>query len=202
LALLAPLLYADVRPGLTVHETDLRGKPSSSAASIATLPSGSELTVFERKGGWYRVEAEAGPGWLRLASIRFPSTARTEADDGTDEVLSMMRIGPGSGAMSSSTTTGVRGLDGASIQSASPSEEQLERLEGLAGTSESGRALAEKGELEAVDIGYLEMAELDETLLEQTRSARTEEELRGPERPKDDCYGDGCDPDIPFLGGD
>jgi len=202
LGLVAPLLFADARPGLTVHETELRGDPSGSASSVATLSSGSHVTVFERKGGWYRVEADAGAGWLRLASIRFPNTAQQQSDDGTDSVLSMMRIGPGAGVASSSTTTGVRGLDGASIQQASPNEEQVEKLDALARNAETGRALAEKGELEAVDVDYLEMAELDETLLEQTRSARTEEELQGPQGDGDECYGDGCDPDIPFMGGD
>jgi hypothetical protein len=204
LVLIAPLLHADTRPGLTVHETELRGEPSASASSVATLPSGAQLTVFERKGGWYRVEADTGAGWLRLASIRFPNTAQQQAEGGAATMMSMMRIGPGADVDDGprSTTTGVRGLDGASIDNAAPDEEQIAKLEALARTAETGRALAEEGKLAPVDVDFLEMAELDETLLDQTRSARTEEELRGPERKVEDCYGDTCDSDIPYLGGD
>ena len=201
LALIAPWLYADVRPGFTVHETELRGEFSGSATSLATLPSGTHLTVFERKGGWYRVEAEAGTGWLRLASIRFPNTAQQQAGDSVDDVLSMMRIGLGSGVASSSTTTGVRGLDGTAIQSASPSKEQIEKLDAQARTAVSGRKLAREAKLKSVNVEYLEMAELDQTLLEQTRNARTAEEL-GIKPAKEGCNGDGCDPDIPSSGGD
>ncbi|MDX1594848.1 MAG: SH3 domain-containing protein, partial [Gammaproteobacteria bacterium] len=187
------------RPALTVHETVLRSAPAGDAGEVATLPAETDLSVLERRGGWYRVESGSGAGWLRLASLRFPSSGQAEAESGVDSVLTMMRIGPGTGGASSSTTTGVRGLDGNTIASASADREEVEKLESLGRSAEHGRALAKAGKLEAVDVDYLEMAELDEGLLEQTRGARSETEKKSAD--EETCYGDGCDSDIPFLGG-
>jgi len=205
LALAATLLYAAARPALTVHETELRGDPAGNAVSVATLPAESEITVFERKGGWYRVESEAGAGWLRLASLRFPSTLQRESDSGVDLLLNSMRTGTYAGKASSGTTTGVRGLDGSDIDSASPSEAQFEKLEAQASSADAGRAFAAATNLEPVSIAFLEpAAEADATLLEQTRSTRSASEVEASKaKAKEDaCYGDGCDPDIPFMGGD
>ncbi len=205
LALVTTLLYADARPALTVHETELRGDPAGNAVSVATLPAESEITVFERKGGWYRVEAEAGAGWLRLASLRFPSTLQRESDSGVDLLLNSMRTGTYAGGASSGTTTGVRGLDGSDIDSASPSESQIEKLEAQASSADAGRTFAAATSLEPVSIAFLEpAAEADATLLEQTRSTRSTSEVEASKaKAKEDaCYGDGCDPDIPFMGGD
>ncbi|MDX1594241.1 MAG: SH3 domain-containing protein, partial [Gammaproteobacteria bacterium] len=57
LALVAPLLLADARPALTVHETVLRSAPAGDAGEVATLPAETDLSVLERRGGWYRVES-------------------------------------------------------------------------------------------------------------------------------------------------
>jgi hypothetical protein len=156
LALVATLLYAAARPALTVHETELRGDPAGNAVSVATLPAESEITVFERKGGWYRVESEAGAGWLRLASLRFPSTLQRESDSGVDLLLNSMRTGTYAGRVSSGTTTGVRGLDGSDIDSATPSEAQIEKLEAQASSADAGRAFAAATNLEPVSVAFLE----------------------------------------------
>ncbi len=201
LALLAPLLLADARPGLTVHETVLRSDPAGNAAEVATLPAETELSVFERLGGWYRVQADAGAGWLRLASLRFPSDQQRAADSGVDLLLNSMRTGTYAG--STGTTTGVRGLDANDIDNASASEAQLEKLEGMASSADAGRAFATQGNLKPVEIAYLEPAgEADQALLEQTRGARSQGEIEAEKKAGEGaCYGDGCDPDIPFLGG-
>ena len=202
LVVAAPLLLADARPGLTVHEAVLRSDPAGNASEVATLPAETELSVFERLGGWYRVQADAGAGWLRLASLRFPSTELGSADSGVDLILNSMRTGTYAG--SSGTTTGVRGLDASDIDNASASEAQLEKLEGLASSADAGRAFAGEGKLKPVEIAYLEPAgEADEELLEQTRSARSQAEVEAVKKAEEEtCYGDGCDPDIPYMCGD
>ncbi len=203
LALVAPLLLADARPGLTVHETVLRSDPAGDAVAVATLPAETELSVFERLGGWYRVQADAGAGWLRLASLRFPSTAQRQADSGVDQLLNSMRSGTYAGR--SGTTTGVRGLDANDINNASANESQLEKLEGLASTPDAGRAFATAGGLQPVTVAQIEPArEVDKALLKQTRSVRSKGEIEASEKAKrETCYGDRCpDSDIPFLGGD
>ena len=209
LAMAAPLLFADARPGLTVHETVLRAKPAGDAAEVAKLPAETELAVFERKGGWYRVESTPGAGWLRLASLRFPSTSTSDAVSGVDLLLNSMRTGSAPvGAASSGTTTGVRGLDASDLASASPSEGQVEKLEGYASNADAGRKFAAAAGLGAVDVAYLEPGEVDAALLEQTRQARSAQEReRSENRPAIEapadkpCFGTGCDPDIPFMGG-
>lgn len=203
LALVAPLLFADARPALTVHEAVLRSDPASDATPVATLPAETDLTVFERLGGWYRVEAGAGAGWLRIASLRFPSAMQGAGESGVDSLLSLMRVGPGAAGGGSSTTTGVRGLDANDLSSASPSEAQIEKLEAQASSADAGRTFAAAARLGAISVAYLEPAELDESLLEQTRSARSSREVESGSggKAEETCYGDGCDPDIPFLGG-
>jgi hypothetical protein len=182
LALVTPLLLADARPGLTVHETVLRSDPAGNAAEVATLPAETELSVFERLGGWYRVQADAGAGWLRLASLRFPSPELGAADSGVDLLLNSMRTSTYAGS-SSGTTTGVRGLDASDIDNASASEEQLEKLETLASSADAGRALAAAGKLEPVDLAFLEPAgQVDEALLKQTRSVRSQAEIEAAEK--------------------
>lgn len=200
LASLAPLLLAAARPALTVHEAVLRSDPAADATAVATLPPETTLTVLERLGGWYRVEAEAGAGWLRLASLRFPSESQREAESSVDTLLGMMRIGAGPAGASSGTTTGVRGLDANAITSASPDEKEMEKLEAQASTADAGRALAAAAKLVAVEIAYLEpVAPPEPVARTRPKAASGSGEKAG--KAEERCYGDGCDPDIPFLGG-
>jgi hypothetical protein len=197
LALLAPLLLAAARPALTVHEAVLHSDPAADAAAVATLPPETALTVLERLGGWYRVETEAGAGWLRLASLRFPSETQREAESGVDTLLGMMRVGAGPAGASSGTTTGVRGLDANAITSASPDEKALEKLEAQASTADAGRALAAAAKLVASEIAYLEPVAPPEAVARPRPKAASSSGGKA----KESCYGDGCDRDLPFLGG-
>lgn len=54
------------RPGRVVRSAWLRNAPSATAAKVgAVLAPGTELIVYERRGGWLRVQAEPVPGEVR-----------------------------------------------------------------------------------------------------------------------------------------
>ena len=55
------------------RDDTLRQEPLATARAVANLRAGHNLTGFERKGFWRRVEGLRGQvGWVRLSSLRSP----------------------------------------------------------------------------------------------------------------------------------
>ena len=102
--LLAFPLTVAAEPAQLVRATDLKAAPATDAATVATLPENAAVETLERKGGWTRVKAAAGEGWVRMLALRFggPGAAR-QGDSGIAQIFNVARTG----TSGTQVTTGV-----------------------------------------------------------------------------------------------
>ena len=134
-----------------IRATELKQEPASDAATVATLPENTAVDALERKGGWTRVKAGAGEGWVRMLALRFggappPSRARAASS----QLFNVARTG----TSGTQVTTGVRGLDAEQIANAQPNPAELAKLQGFAADRGRRRELRRAGQA-APHIGGL-----------------------------------------------
>src|SRR5581483_12140943 len=80
-------------PGTTTRATELKDKPYVDAKTLATLPAGSAVTIVDRSGGWFEVDAGGRRGWLRLLHV---SSQPVGARGGTaQEIESVAKMATG-----------------------------------------------------------------------------------------------------------
>jgi hypothetical protein len=153
LVLLAVPLIAAAEPATLVRATDLKTAPATDAQTVATLPENAAVEALERKGGWTRVKAPAGEGWVRMLALRFggPGEAK-RGDSGITQLFNAARTGT-SGAQ---VTTGARGLDAEQLANAQPNPAELARLQGFAADRATAEIFAARGKLAATPVEYPE----------------------------------------------
>ena len=154
-ALLPPALHAEEQPATTLKATELRDEPYSDAAVLSTLPAKQQLSVVERRGGWYLVEVGPQRGWLRMSAIRFGNGETATRDgSGLGQTLRFLSTGR-SGASGVTVATGIRGLDAADVARAKPDHEAVSRLNGYRPNSFTIKKFARDARLKSQPLGYL-----------------------------------------------
>jgi hypothetical protein len=150
LALAVPLL-AGAEPATLVRATDLKKAPATDAETVATLPENAAVEALERKGGWTRVKAQAGDGWVRMLALRFggPGESR-RGDSGIAQLFNAARTGT-SGAQ---VTTGARGLDAEQLANAQPNPAELAKMDSFKADAGAAASFAAKGKLSATAVEY------------------------------------------------
>ncbi len=153
-AMLAGLLLSGIAlaadPGTLSRVDNLLDKPFSNAKTISTLKAGSKVEIIGRSGGWYQVKAGTQTGWLRMLSVRRPTSGKPTSVAGVAGVASGRT---GSGAVV--TTTGVRGLDNGELDNAQFNEAQIAQAEKLRVSATDAAAFAKQGGLAHVDAPKL-----------------------------------------------
>lgn len=150
LFLLAPLL-ALAEPATIIKAAELKQEPATDAATVATLPENTAVDALERKGGWTRVKAPGGEGWVRMLSLRFGgATAPKPGASGLTQMFNVARTG----TSGTQATTGVRGLDAEQIANAQPNPAELARLGNFAADRGAAASFAAQGELDAKKVDY------------------------------------------------
>src|SRR5690348_11400268 len=102
-------------PATTIRATELRKAPASDADTLDMLAENTPVDARERKGGWTRVKAPSGEGWVRMLSLRYGGPAR-QGDTGVSQLFNVARTG----TSGTQVTTGVRGLDEEQLANARP----------------------------------------------------------------------------------
>jgi hypothetical protein len=150
LILLFPLACA-AEPAAVIRATELKKQPATDAANVATLPESTAVDAGERQGGWTRVKAQEGEGWVKMLSLRYgaPGAAKP-GDTGISQLFNVARTG----SSGTQVTTGVRGLDADMIKAAQPNPGELKKLEGFSSTSASAAGFAKSGKLQAQSLEY------------------------------------------------
>jgi hypothetical protein len=149
LLLLTPL-FALAEPATVIREAELKQAPGSDAATLATLAESSAVEALERKGGWTRVKAPAGEGWVRMLALRFGGSAAKPGATGLNQLFNVARTG----SSGTQVTTGVRGLDAEQIAAAQPNPAELARLGKFAADREAAAGFAAQGKLSAQAVEY------------------------------------------------
>jgi hypothetical protein len=150
LLLFLPLVAA-AEPATVIREVEMKQAPASDAATLATLAENTPVDALEHKGGWTRVKASAGEGWVRMLSLRLggATTAKPGAS-GLTQAFNVARTG----TSGTQTTTGVRGLDADQIANAQPNPAELAKLEKFAANREAAASFATEGKLAPTSVAY------------------------------------------------
>jgi len=149
LLLLPALCWAD--PATLIRATELKRAPATDAETVAQLAAESAVDALERKGGWTRVKAAAGEGWVKMLSLRYAGAgAAKQGDSGLAQLFNVARTG----SSGTQVTTGVRGLDEQQLAGARPNAAELAKLGGYAARPAAAAAFAAEGKLEAQPVAY------------------------------------------------
>jgi hypothetical protein len=151
LLLLALPALAGAEPATLVRATELKEAPATDAATVARLPENAAVEALERKGGWTRVRAGAGEGWVRMLALRFggPGEAK-KGDSGITQIFNVARTG----TSGTQVTTGARGLDADQLANAQPNPAELSKMADFAANADAAASFAAKGKLAAQSVEY------------------------------------------------
>ena len=154
-ALLSTVLYAGEEIATTLKSSFLLAEPYSDAKQLATIDARQQVTVLQRKGGWYQVKHGSQRGWLRMSSIRF-GNGETAAADGSGLAQTLRFLSTGrSGSSGVTVATGIRGLDAADVANATPNHNAVSRLERYSATPQTAQKFARSARLKTQPLGYL-----------------------------------------------
>jgi len=148
LVFLLPIACA-AEPATVIRATDLKQDPATDAPTVAQLPENTAVDALERKGGWTRVKAAGGEGWVKMLSLRYGGTARA-GDSGVSQLFNVARTG----TSGTQVTTGVRGLDEEQIATARPNPAELKKLQSYAQTRDASSGFAAEGKLRPQRVEY------------------------------------------------
>ena len=149
-ALLFPA-FALAEPATIVRAVDLKQDPASDAATVAPLAEGAAVEALERKGGWTRVRAAPGEGWVRMLALRYAAAGEAKQGDlGIEQAINVARTG----TSGTQVTTGVRGLDAKQLANAQPNAAELKRMDGYGVAKPAAASFAAAGRLEAMPVAY------------------------------------------------
>jgi hypothetical protein len=137
--LLFPLL-GHAEPATVIRATELKSEPATDASTVAQLPENTAVEALKRQGGWTRVKAAAGEGWVKMLALRY----------GIAQIFNVARTG----SSGTQVTTGVRGLDEEKLANAQPNPDELEKLNKFAVERPAAAGFAAKGKLSAHQVDY------------------------------------------------
>ena len=149
LLLVPALCWAD--PATLIRATELKRQPATDAEMVAELAADTAVDALERKGGWTRVKAAEGEGWVKMLALRYggPGAAK-KGDSGVAQLFNVARTG----SSGTQVTTGVRGLDEQQLANAQPNPAELAKLSRFAAKPDAAAAFAAKGKLTAQSVAY------------------------------------------------
>ncbi len=143
-------VYAD-QAAYTVRATEIKQKPFSDAATVATLKEKASVTMLSRQGGWVNINSEAGEGWVKLLSLRSDVVAAKTGDSGLGSLLNVGRTG----SSGITVATGVRGLSEEELKNAKPNPEEFKKLQGFAVDKNKAENFATSVKLKSQTLDYL-----------------------------------------------
>lgn len=163
LAVVAPFAWAQ-ESAVIKRATELRQMPGTSAAVVASLPAQTVVTRLpDRSGPWVQVRlADGASGWLHMFDLGptsgAASTAAPTESSGSGLLRGMTNLlgrGPGASSTTSTSASGIRGLDKSDIQRAQPNPAAVTEVEGQRLTEAQAREFAARAQLQAVPVDPL-----------------------------------------------
>ena len=132
-------------------DSQLYSSSSQQSSVVATLKQGTELTIEQRKGGWYQVKDASGQtGWVRSYDVQM--------DAGGNWFSRLKRVIAGGYSTESggSATIGIRGLGPGDVKKATPNMAELGKLENYKVSLSQGKQYAASVPLTSKHVAYLE----------------------------------------------
>jgi hypothetical protein len=130
----------------TRQPTPLLALPEPDSTVVTELPKATELQVLTRQGGWYQVAPTEQPqGWVRLFALQLSKTIFRPDNQPLTDLKGLVL--PGHNQVTSST--GVRGLNKVTIESASADFDALVTLQSFQQKPATALAFAKAGGLQS-----------------------------------------------------
>ncbi|MGB8518032.1 MAG: hypothetical protein WCD45_09095 [Gallionella sp.] len=144
------LVYAD-QIAYTVRSTEIKQKPFSDAASVATLAEKASVKVLQRQGGWTKISSDQGDGWVKMLDLRGSDTSTKKGDTGLGSLFNLGR----SGSSGTTVATGVRGLSEEDLKNAQPNPEEFAKLQTFAADKPQAEKFARGGKLKTQSLDFI-----------------------------------------------
>lgn len=156
--------------GVVVRLAGVYAKANADSALIGQLAPGSEVSIFQRQGGWKEVFSESDElvGWVRSYQVREGVVVQQAgAEGGSDSrgflagLASFSRkasrffSSSGSGTSANTATIGVRGLSEAEIESARPDFEEFARMKQYVSNDKRLTQFKSNGQLKAIQVKHI-----------------------------------------------
>lgn len=153
--LLSSLTFAEeIQLATVLQRSALLDAPYSDAKEITQLKAKQQVTVLQRRGGWYQVSSNGASGWLRMSRIRLGDGTTSKPDgEGLSQTLRFLSTGR-SGADGVTVATGIRGLDSADVSNAKPDHKAVEALSQFHVAPDEAKAFAAQAQLQTQPLGY------------------------------------------------
>jgi hypothetical protein len=68
--LIASACYAANESGVALKADSIKSEPFKDADDVGDLKKGDSVQIVSKKGGWLRIKAPAGTGWVRVLSVK------------------------------------------------------------------------------------------------------------------------------------
>ncbi len=140
-------------PAYTVRPTELKAKPFTDAATVASLAESSKVDVLERKASWLQVKAPAATGWIKMLSVRFDQLGASPK--GGDSTLNTLYNISQTGSGGAVATTGVKGISEQDLRTPRPNGAELQKMHALDTSPAEAEAFARAGKLRSTEMHYL-----------------------------------------------
>lgn len=137
----------------TVRAAEIKAKPFTDAATVASLPEKSPVEVLTRKSGWMQVRSGDANGWMKMLDLRFGDAAAPQKS-GDLGLGALFNVATG-GSSGSTVATGVRGLSEEKLKDPKPNPQELEQLQHYAADEKQARHFSQSGHLAAQQLDYL-----------------------------------------------
>jgi Bacterial SH3 domain len=140
------------------RSTEMRAQPSSSAASVATLPEQSTVTrLSSRQGAWIQVKTDKGvTGWVHLFDVGSANTGSSGGLAGTFRSIgNFFSKGLEPANSNTTATAGIRGMKAEDIDNAKPNTAALRQIEGLRSDAGQARRFANDSQLKPRSVDDL-----------------------------------------------
>lgn len=140
--------------GTLLKASELKEKPFIDAKTLATLPAQSPVSILERNGGWFRVQAAAQSGWVRMLNVKVTEGAQN-LGSGTDLTQAATLATGRAGSGNIVSTSGLRGLSEEELSSAQPDYAQFDKLNSYGVDKAAASSYAKSHGLSSRSVPYL-----------------------------------------------
>lgn len=140
--------------GTLLKASELKEKPFIDAKTLATLPAQSPVSILERNGGWFRVQAAAQSGWVRMLNVKVTEGAQN-LGSGTDLTQAATLATGRAGSGNIVSTSGLRGLSEEELSNAQPDYAQFDKLNSYGVDKAAASSYAKSHGLSSRSVPYL-----------------------------------------------
>lgn len=140
--------------GTLLKASELKEKPFIDAKTLASLPAQSTVTILERNGGWFRVQAAAQSGWVRMLNVKVTEGAQN-LSTGTDLTQAATLATGRAGSGNIVSTSGLRGLSEEELRTAQPDYAQFDKLNSYGVDKAAASSYAKSNGLAGRTVQYL-----------------------------------------------